>query len=299
MSVRLDNYKIFLEVCDKGSFSKAAEALFMTQPAVSQGISQLEQYFSIRLFTRMPKGVKLTEEGKLLKEHVAAGMQLLQKGEKKLFDVKNLSTGTLKIGVGDTISKYFLMPYLERFHREAPNIQLKVINRTSIEVVEMLKSGELDIALCNLPIQESMVESLPCLEIQDIFVCGKGFLEYTKKPLSLLEISKLPLILLEPRANSRRYIEEFFREKGISIQPEIELGSHDLLLDFAKINLGVACVTEEFSKEFLQNKEVFPISLKEPIPKRSIGFCFLKEVSLSPASEKLMNLVLEKRGKHR
>ena len=294
MSVKLDLYKVFSEVAKCGSFSKAAKELYMTQPAVSQSIMQLERELEIRLFTRMPKGVALTNEGEILYEYINSAMNLIGTGEKKLKETKGMMIGELKIGVGDTISRYFLMPYLEMFHRKYPNIKLKIINRTTLELCDMLKSGEIDIAICNLPIDDSAIESKPCLTVQDIFVCGEQYKDLAKNPIDILSLSSLPLILLEGKSNTRKYIEKYFLENGVKITPEIELGSHDLLLEFAKINLGIACVIREFSHDYMKDGSLYEIKLKEEIPKRSIGFCYLKSVSLSVASRKFVEIVESK-----
>ena len=122
MSIRLELYKIFDKVAKCQSFSKAAKELYMTQPAVSQAIMQLEDELKIRLFTRTPRGVILTNEGKLLFEYTNSAISLLDTGEKKLKESRDLKKGELKIGVSDTISRYYLLPYLERFHKSYPNI---------------------------------------------------------------------------------------------------------------------------------------------------------------------------------
>lgn len=293
MSTKLDFYKVFCKVAEKQSFSGAAKALYMSQPAVSQGIMQMEEELEIRLFTRTPKGVVLTNEGQLLYEYAHSALSLIEVGEKKLMQSKSLVVGNLQIGVGDTISRYYLLPHLETFHRSYPNIKLKIINRTTLELCQMLKAGELDIALCNLPIQEASLEAIPCMAVQDIFVCGEGYKYLLERPLKLEEAAQLPLIMLEPKANSRQVVERYMATKGIKIYPEIELGSHDLLVEFAKINLGVSCVIKEFSKDYLEQGLLYEIPLEEPLPKRSIGFCFLKSVSLSPASAQFVT-ILEK-----
>lgn len=293
MDLRLAHYKTFLAVCETGSFSGAAQTLFMTQPAVSQMMSQMEQNFGLKLFNRVPKGVVLTEEGKILREHTKAALNLLAQGEKKLSDAKDLSYGTLKIGVGDTLSKYFLLPYLERFHLQAPQIQLRIINRTSLEMVDMLKKGEIDIALCNLPLYEKSIEAISCKQIQDIFVCGREMKKSLQMPLNLQELAQKPLILLEQKSNSRRYVTQYFSDRGILLMPEIELGSYDLLLEFAKINLGIACVIKEFTQDYLEKGLLFQVDLTEPLPSRNIGLCFLKQVSLSPASQELLDMMKE------
>lgn len=292
---KLDLYKVFWTVGKCKSFSKAAKELYLTQPAISQAIMQLENELEIRLFNRSPKGVTLTNEGQLLFEYVHSAINLIDVGEEKILEIKNLTAGELKVGVGDTISRYFLLPYLEVFHNEYPNIRIKIMNGTTLELVAYLKSGEIDIAICNFPLEDPTLELRPCIDIHDIFVCGEKYKPLLSKPIRLNELIKLPLILLESKSNSRKYVEDYLTSIGINISPEFELGSHDLLLEFAKINLGIACVTKEFSHEYLQRGLVSEIPLVDEIPKRSIGICYLKSVPLSPASTRFVKIVEKNR----
>ncbi|MBS4218510.1 LysR family transcriptional regulator [Bacillus sp. FJAT-49711] len=291
MVSKLDLYKVFCEVGKKNSFSQAAKVLFMTQPAVSQAVMQLERELDTRLFNRTPKGVSLTDEGAILFEHANSAINLIEAGEDKLLEFKNLTAGELKIGVGDTISRHFLLPYLEAFHNHYPNIKFKMVNGTTTEICSLLKSGEVDIGVCNFPLEDQALELRPCIDIHDIFVCGEKFKYLLSKPLSLEKLVKLPLIMLEPKSNSRLYVEDYMISKGIKLFPEFELGSHDLLLEFAKINLGIACVTKEFSQEDLTERKVWEIPVIEEIPSRSIGVCYLKSVPLSPASNKFLKII--------
>lgn len=291
MVTKLDLYKVFCQVGKSKSFSKASKELYMTQPAVSQAIMQLEGELDIRLFNRTPKGVSLTNEGNLLFEYVNSAINLINAGEEKILESKDLTVGELKIGVGDTISKYFLLPYLEFFHNRYPNLKFKIINGTTLELCALIKSGEIDIAICNLPIDDPSLEFITCGEVRDIFVCGEKYKDLTKKKISLEEMVKYPLIFLEPNSNSRKYVENFMLSNGIKISPEFELGSFDLLLEFAKINLGIACVVKEFSKDYLEQGLLYEVKVLEEIPSRSIGVCYLKSVSLSLASTKFVEIL--------
>ncbi len=292
MSIRLELYRVFDKVAKCQSFSKAARELYMTQPAVSQAIMQLEDELKIRLFTRTPRGVILTNEGKMLFEYTNSAISLLDAGEKKIKESRDLKEGELKIGVSDTISRYYLLPYLEKFHKSYPNIKLKIINRTTVELCNLIKSGEIDIGICNLPIKDNSLDIEKCKDIHDIFVLGERYKSLISKAITYEEIIKYPLIFLDNRSRSRQYVEDYLFSKGIKISPEIELGSHDLLLEFAKIGLGLACVVKEFSEDYLLNGSLYEVNLVEDIPKRSIGICSLKGVSLSPSSEKFMEYLM-------
>ncbi len=293
MSVRLELYRIFDKVAKCESFSKAAKELYMTQPAISQAIMQLEDELKIRLFTRTPRGVILTNEGKMLLEYTNSAISLLDTGEKKIKESRDLKEGELKIGVSDTISRYYLLPYVEKFHKSYPNIKLKIINRTTEELCNLIKSGEIDIGICNLPIKDNSLNIRKCKDIQDVFVFGEKYKDMISEPITYEELTKYPLIFLDNRSRSRQYVEGYLFSKGIKINPEIELGSHDLLLEFAKIGLGLACVVREFSEDYLFKGILHEVNLVEDIPKRGIGICSLKGVSLSPSSEKFVEYLVK------
>ncbi|MGE7842754.1 LysR family transcriptional regulator [Lysinibacillus sp. NPDC093712] len=294
---KLDLYRVFSVVAKNSSFSRAAKDLFMTQPAVSQAMMQLEKELGTRLFNRTPKGVTLTTEGKLLYEYTNSALGLLDAGEEKLLEFKNLTTGQLKIGVGDTISRFFLMPYLEAFHTMYPNIKLQMLNGTTSEICNFIKSGEVDVGLCNFPIEDVSLQLTVCTEIQDIFVCGEKYKTLQSKSLHFEDLLKFPLIFLEKKSNSRNYVENYLISKGIQIAPEFELGSHDLVLEFARSNLGIACVTKEFSQDYLQRGLLYELPLTESIPTRSIGMCYLKSVSLSRAATKFIEIIERKQAR--
>jgi DNA-binding transcriptional LysR family regulator len=292
MKIKLDPYRIFNQVALEKSLSGAAKKLYISQPAVSQIITQLENDLNIRLFTRTPKGVVLTKEGELLFEYVNAGINLIEKGEKRLADSKNLYEGELRIGVGDTIARYYLIDYLERFNKVYPQVRLKIINRTTMELTGLLKSGEIDIAVLNLPIGDSSLETIPTSKIQDVLVAGKEYSYLKSKTLELEDLQNMPLIMLDNRSKSREYVEDFLASLGIGISPEIELGSHDLLLELARIGLGLAFVVKEYSGPYIDNEDLFQIETSIIIPARHVGICHLKDVSMSPAADKFVEILL-------
>jgi DNA-binding transcriptional LysR family regulator len=287
----LDLYRIFNIVSQNKSFSKAAQELYMTQSAVSQAISKLEKELEVQLFYRSSKGVVLTNEGKLLNEHIGSALGIINVAEDKILEFKTLKTGQLRIGVGDTISRYFLLPYLEKFYKRYPKIKLNILNGTTTEICDFIKSGKADVGICNLPVHDEHLQVIPCKEIQDIFVCGEKYKKITKRPISLEYLMGMPLIFLEKKSNSRMFVENFFKKKGFHVSPVFELGSYDLVLEFTKINLGISCVIKEFSKDYLERGDLYEITLEEEIPKRSIGICYLKSIPLSRAAKKFVESI--------
>lgn len=291
MNFKIELYKVFNTVATTKSFSKAANALFMTQSAVSQSIKQLESSVDMILFNRTSKGVELTEAGNTLYKYTSSAIELLDTGLHKLESLKYLEEGELKIGASDTISAYYLSPRLEKFHKMYPNIKIQIINRVTSESIELLKNGKIDIAFGNLPFEDDSIEIKECMTVHDTFVAGSDYFSQKDKIFSRADISKLPLLILEKKSNSRKYVEKIFLESGYSINPCIELGAHELLLHLAQINLGVSCVVKEFSESYLNNGSLFELQQEQPIPERAIGFCYSKNLVLTPAMQTFMTFL--------
>ena len=291
MNFRIELYKIFNTVAKSKSISKAANELFMTQSAVSQAIKQLENSIDMVLFNRTSKGVELTEAGITLFKYTSSAMELLDTGLNKLESLKELEEGELKIGASDTISAYYLSPRLEKFHKMYPNIKIQIINRVTAEAVDLLKNGKIDIAFGNLPFYDETLEIKECMTIHDTFVAGSDYFDQKEKVFSRTDIAKLPLIILEKKSNSRKYVEKSFLESGCTLTPCIELGAHELLLHLAKINLGVSCVVKEFSENYLKDNSLFELKQETPLPKRAIGFFYSKNFVLTPTMKSFISFL--------
>ena len=290
MKAHLDHYRIFCTAADVCSFSKAAQLLYVSQSAVSQAISQLEHDLQTQLFIRTRHGVALTKAGKLLHQNVVTGLSLIEQGEKQLAQLQHLEEGSLFIAAGDTITSRYLLPYLEKFHDLYPKIRIEMANSYSSDMIRQIKQGKADLAFINLPcpVDEDLIIK-ECLPIHDIFVAGAQF--ETKEAYTLKEIADLPLILLEKNSTSRIFLEQHFAKAHLSLQPQIEIAAHELLLQFAMIHLGVSCVIEEFSQPELKKGLVRQLHLRTPLPKRSIGYAYLRNTPLSPSASTFLKLL--------
>lgn len=289
MKTKLDYYKIFYETARFSSFSLAAQHLYISQSAISQCIRQLEKDLDTQLFTRTRRGVTLTNEGNLLFQKVENAILSIEQGETLLARLHHLESGSLIIAAGDTITSHYLLPYLELFHKAYPDIRIEMANSYSYHMLELVKEGKAELAFVNLPVEDDELCIKPCLEIHDIFVCGP---EYDKKPKYTWEqIADEPLILLENNSSSRHYLNEKFREKHITLKPQIEIAAHELLIRFASIHLGVSCVVEEFSKDNLKQGLIKKMNVTPPLPQRSIGYAYLKNSPLSLAAKAFLKLI--------
>lgn len=293
MSVKLELYRVFKEVAEAGNITAAAQTLFISQSAVSQSIKQLEAELQTRLFARNSRGVTLTADGRMLYEYVRSAMGLLETGEEKLSQSRDLQMGHLTIGASDTVTSQFLLPYLDRFHRQYPAIHIQIISGQSHKVLGLLQSGKVDIAFASTPQEGASLETFPCLATHSIFVAGAEYPCDFDHVYTLEEIARFPLILLERKASSRLYLEKYFLQNGLHLNPEIELGARSLLVDLAAIGFGVAGVTEEFVRRELESGRLRKLRTSFDIPPRSVDLCVLRDVPLTSAAQRFSDFIRE------
>ena len=293
MSVKLELYRVFKEVAEAGNITAAAQTLFISQSAVSQSIKQLEAELQTRLFARNSRGVTLTADGRMLYEYVRSAMGLLETGEEKLSQSRDLQMGHLTIGASDTVTSQFLLPYLDGFHREHPAIHIQIISGRSHKVLGLLQSGKVDIAFASTPQEGASLETFPCLATHSIFVAGAEYPCDFDHVYTLEEIARFPLILLERKASSRLYLEKYFLQNGLHLNPEIELGARSLLVDLAAIGFGVAGVTEEFVRRELESGRLRKLRTSFDIPPRSVDLCVLRDVPLTSAAQRFSDFIRE------
>ena len=291
MSVKLELYRVFKEVAEAGNITAAAQTLFISQSAVSQSIKQLEAELQTRLFARNSRGVTLTADGRMLYEYVRSAMGLLETGEEKLSQSRDLQMGHLTIGASDTVTSQFLLPYLDRFHRQYPAIHIQIISGRSHKVLGLLQSGKVDIAFASTPQEGASLETFPCLATHSIFVAGAEYPCDFDHVYTLEEIARFPLILLERKASSRLYLEKYFLQNGLHLNPEIELGARSLLVDLAAIGCGVAGVTDEFVRRELESGRLRKLRTSFDIPPRSVDLCVLRDVPLTSAAQRFSDFV--------
>ncbi len=291
MEQNLSLYYIFHCVAEAGNISRAAKQLFISQPAVSKSVQSLEENLGTVLFIRSSRGVKLTEEGKLLYEHTKSAFDTLRRAEDSIRQIHELGIGHLRIGASSTLCRYLLLPYLDGFVREYPHIKITIENQSSSRTMKLLEENRLDIGLVAKPAGDAyQFHSLG--KIEDIFVATSAYLDHLKERENFGDIFSLAnLMLLDEENVSRQYIEEYFKKNAIEPKHILEISSMDLLIEFAKTSLGVACVIKEFVKKELTEGILVQIPLRIPVNKREVGFSYLKNAYLSDSMQKFMDYI--------
>ncbi len=292
MNISLEYYKIFYHVAKDQSITTAAGELCLSQPAVSQGIKQLELALGTKLFIRTAKGVKLTNEGDTLFSYVKNGYEQIALGEQKLQEMLNMRTGEIRIGASDMTLQFYLLPYLRRYHHLYPDIKVTVTNAPTPQTIEHLRAGRIDFGIVSHPFEEERhLCVLPVREIQDVFVAGSRFWSYKQKMLRYENLADMPIICLEKDTSTRRYVDAFLAENQVTLEPEFELATSDMIVQFALQNLGIGCVVRDFAERYIQTDELFVLQFDKQIPKRQICVVNDERLPLSIAAGKLMDLL--------
>lgn len=289
MDINYELYKVFYHVATTLSFSEASRRLFISQSAVSQSIRSLEKKLNQKLFIRSTKKVKLTPAGELLLRHIEPAMNLIKRGEDQILDTVNL--GQLHIAASDTICRYFLVPYLKKFHELYPDVPIKVTNATSLACADLMRQGKVDLVFTNTPnsrLDESSISRVVC-KFKDVFVANEAAFPLKNKTLSLKHLNEYPILMLDRRSTTSEYLHDIFLKHQLELIPEIELSSNDLLMDLAKIGLGIAFVPDYMVDS--KSKETYCLNLKEDIPERQIVVAVNTNLPQLPSTEKFLSLL--------
>lgn len=291
MDINFELYKVFYFVAKTLSFSDASKQLYISQSAVSQSVKTLEKKLGQTLFVRSTKKVQLTPEGEILFKHIEPALHLIQKGENQLLEANSLNGGQLRIGASDTICRYFLVPYLNKFHTLYPNIHIKVTNSTSIECAHLLEKGEVDFIITNAPNSglTSKMKVRPIKEFQDVFVANAEYYPLQDQTLTLKKLQTYPIMMLDRKSTTSEFLHSHFQKHQLDLVPEIELVSNDLLIDLARIGLGIAFVPDFCIPK--KEKELFILKLEEQFPSRQLVVAYNESLPISQSAAQFMDML--------
>lgn len=292
----LELYRVFYEIGKTGNLTRAAENLYVSQPNISTALKALEEQLLTTLCVRSKKGITLTYEGRVLFDELEKAFSHIALAETKIEKLVHLESGIISISASDTICNYYLLPYITSFAKRYPGIRLEITNRTSLETVDLLKSGQVDFGFINLPFEDDSLSITRCCEVNDILVGGARYKDLAKGSIAFSELSGYPLVMLERKSISRLCIDDFFEKAGIYLSPVLELGSFDLIISFVRNDMGLAFIPMELCGRFIDNTGIFQIKLKNPLPARGIGLIEMKSAAHSNAAEKFKEIILSKQN---
>ena len=291
MDINYELYKVFYYVASSLSFSEASKKLFISQSAVSQSIKTLEKKLGQTLFIRSTKKVQLTPAGSLLLKHIEPAMNLISRGENQLLDSGTLGLGQLHIGASDTICRYFLVPYLKEFHKKYPNVPIRVTNATSIQCVELLDQRKVDLIVTNFPnahLNHEYIQKNIC-SFHDVFVANPNYFDFHGEEVSFEELKQHPLMMLTRQSTTSEFLHNIFIQHQLELVPDIELNSNDLLIDLARIGLGIAFVPDYCVDQ--SDNDLVILRTKEKLPSRQMVVSVNTAFPISTSTEEFLKLL--------
>jgi DNA-binding transcriptional LysR family regulator len=290
--VNLELYRVFYTVARCGSLTKAADELFISQPAVSQAIKQLESQLGTSLFNRTHRGMELSVQGgKLIFKQVEEALNLLDGAENKLIELKTTATGTIRVGATDSIFSHILAEKIVAFNEKYPAVKFELITGTSPETLMQLKDNKCDIGFINLPIEDRDVTFTGTVShLSDIFVAGEKYSELKDKIIDLKDLQEYPLLMIETNTVARKAFATFTQNLGVQLSPDIEVANWDLMVKLAVRGMGIGCVPREYAKKELESGELFEVSVTPQLPVRGVGIALPKNVPVPFALREFMAL---------
>lgn len=294
MNINFELYRIFYVVATVGNITKASQELNISQPAVTKQIKSLEAQLGGDLFIRTKRGVILTENGRAIYNYIKQAMNCFNNAELQFSNLKKLETGVIKIGISTALARLFLMKYLDKFHKEYPNIAIQLFTDPSKVMRKMLKDGSLDILIAK---EESCEDE--DLEVQRVgtlhqcFIASEYFSELKNRTIPLKDLDEYPILLQKTPSTTRESFDTFCKEHNIEITTKLEIASATLLEDFVKIGLGVGLATREFAEKDIKEGSIFEVKTNPTIPTIPFALITLKNSFHSFGTNKLIDMILE------
>ncbi len=296
MENNLNLYYIFYTVALHKNISGAAKELYISQPAISKAISKLEQSLDVILFHRSSRGVTLTMEGELLFTQVQTAFSAIRHGEEQLKKVNELGISQISIGVSITLCKYVLLPYLQQFVKDNPHIKVTITCHPTMETLRDIDNSVTDIGVVGIPSLPNGLTYIPFREIQDAFVTTDRYLENLKIRVGndrKAILNNATFMMLNKENISRKYVDMYLSSHQITMDNIIEINTMDLLIELAKIDLGIACVIKDFVKDELDDHSLTEVSLGRAIPKRKLGLVYKDDTIMTDAMKKFISYFTE------
>jgi len=244
MSLNLHLLRLFVTVVRTGSFSRAADVLHISQPAISKGVRDFELQVGCQLLDRTPKGVRPTREGEALTRHAEALFAAERAAEDELLSLRNLDSGSLRIGASTTIATYIIPDYLGTFHRKHPGIDLHLVIANTRDIADLLLAHDIEIALVEGPVEDDEIESRAWrTDVMSLIVNPQHRFASVKRGIDGVALRDEILIEREPGSGSREVVTEALAAEGIEPKRKLEIGSTEAIKQAVAAGLGVSIVS--------------------------------------------------------
>ncbi|SCJ10506.1 CysJI operon transcriptional activator [uncultured Clostridium sp.] len=284
----LRHIKIFVAVCETGSATAAGEKLFIAQPSISLAISELEDYYGVKLFDRLSKRLYITEAGKHFLEYASHIVKIFEEMET---EIRNFDTqGIIRIGASITIGNYLLPKYVEKFKKLHSNMEVQVIIANSDTIEENLMKNNIDLALIEGIIHSPYLKSIHFKEDELVLICGLSHPLAVKNEIELENIKNEDLLLREKGSAGREICDGLFATNGIEVNILWESTSTQAIVRAVRSGLGLSILPYLLVKESIERGEVKVIKIKDVSLKRNFSIIYHKNKFLTNSAKDFIEI---------
>ncbi len=286
MNTDYNLYKIFLTLYEQKSISKTANMLYVSQPAISYNLKELENQLGYTLFYRNSKGIEPTMEAKELYSYISTAFSIMKDGEEHLKNLRSLSTGTIRIGTPSHIGVFYLSSYISKFKKDFPGINFEIVSKSTSDMVTMLETRKLDLIVDTLPIltSKSMVKKIPLEKLQNCFA-------YNKESFPDIEIhdvkdlANYPLILPSATSSIRMKLDEYTELNNVKLYPVLESWTTEMMLEMVRRGVGIGYFIKNVI-DTQNDKDSFEvITFHEKLPQIDICALYIEEYATEAAKK--------------
>lgn len=267
-NINYNLYKSFLVVYETKNISRAAEILYISQPAVSHNIKELEKQLNIQLFYKKSNGMSATSEAEILYKYISSAFNSIWKGELTISDMAGLKTGVVKVGIPSYLAVLYLSEIITEFRAKYPNIKIEIVSKPVPDLINMLQTQNIDIVIDSQPIStdKSKLEIKYLKSFSHCFFTTDKY--YTEKPMGIDNINNLPLIISSQGAEEIKLLKNTVI--GLKISPIIESWTPESMLKLVREGNGVGFCQEDYIKEELENGSLKKLNVLFTLPKLDI-----------------------------
>lgn len=295
MEIDFELYRVFCIVAECGNLSKAAEKLYISQPAVTQSIKKLEENLKGKLFFRTSKGVNLTDEGKKFYQYIKNSVDVMNNAENKFSQYINLEEGDIKIKTGSALGNVGIYDAIIKFAKRYPKIRVFVSGGYVKDSIEALSKGEVDLVAVNLPFEcdKTNVQIIECKEVEDCFYTSREYYEKIKNRKNINDLIKAELIAPAKSSTTGKILDEYCLKNEIDYAPKFVMTSTNARKYFVLKGLGIGFGIKDNIKRELESGELIELKVSDKPLIRSIGIAVQSEELLNNATIKLIEIMKE------
>jgi len=291
--MQIESLKVFCDLTETQSFTKAAQINGVTQSAVSQTISSLERQFKSLLIERSKKNFRLTAEGEVLYDYAKQILQTYEALHSKLQEIKDIISGNIRVATIYSIGLHVLPPYLKKYIKGFPTVNVHVEYRRHDQVYEDVLGNVVDLGLVAYPVRDAKLEIIQMRKDPLVLICNPQHALAKSKVVKYKALNGAKLVSFEKDIPTRRAIDKMLKDHGVSVEHVMEFDNVETVKRAVEIDSGVAIVPQETIRQEVVNQTLVAVKLEDPEAYRSLAIIYKKNKVLSPAIKQFIALLKE------